>query len=73
MNLLKQFTSKRLNAIYVTKNSAPREAYLKLLTNSDLKKEINIKQFFRSPFNLCKVPSNFYDCLIVDESHRLVK
>ena len=73
MNLLKQFTSKRLNASYVTKNSAPREAYLKLLTKSDLKKEINIKQLFRSPFNLCKVPTNFYDCLIVDESHRLVK
>ena len=31
MNLLKLFTSKRLNASYVTKNSAPREAYLKLI------------------------------------------
>lgn len=73
LNLLKHFTSKRLNASYVTKNSAPREAYLKLLTKSDLKKEINIKQLFRSPFGLCKAPSNFYDCLIIDESHRLVK
>ena len=62
-----------LNASYVTKNSAPREAYLKLLSQSDLKKEVNIKQLFRSPFGLCKAPSNFYDCLIVDESHRLVK
>ena len=73
INLLKQFISKKLNASYVTKNSAPREAYLKLLTKSDLKKEINIKQLFRSPFGLCKVPTNFYDCLIIDESHRLVK
>ena len=73
INLLKQFISKRLNASYVTKNSAPREAYLKLLTKSDLKKEINIKQLFRSPFGLCKTPTNFYDCLIIDESHRLVK
>lgn len=73
LNLLKQFTLKRLNASYVTKNSAPRNAYLKLLTKSDLKKEINIKQLFRSPFGLCKVPTNFYDCLIIDESHRLVK
>ena len=79
VNLLKEFTTMKynstsgLNASYVTKNSAPREAYLKLLSKSDLKKEINIKQLFRSPFGLCKVPSNFYDCLIVDEAHRLVK
>ena len=73
LNLLKCFTSKRLNASYLTKNSAPREAYLKLLTKSDLKKEINIKQLFRSPFGLCKTPTNFYDSLIIDESHRLVK
>ena len=38
-----------------------------------MKKEINIKQLFRSPFGLCKSPSNFYDSLIVDEAHRLVK
>ncbi len=79
VNLLKEFTTlkyggaKGLNASYVTKNSAPREAYLKLLTNSDLKKEVNIKQLFRSPFGLCNAPVNFYDCLIVDEAHRLVK
>ena len=73
LNLLKQYISQGLNASYVTKNSAPREAYLKLLSKSYLKKEVNIKQLFRSPFGLCKVPSNFYDCLIVDEAHRLVK
>ena len=74
INLLKKFISSYgLNASYVTKNSAPREAYLKLLSKSDLKKEVNIKQLFRSPFGLCKAPSNFYDCLIVDEAHRLVK
>lgn len=73
VNLLKAFVTKYLNAAYVTKNSAPREAYLKLLSQSDLKKEVNIKQLFRSPFGLCHSPSNFYDCLIVDEAHRLVK
>ena len=74
INLLKNYISSiGLNASYVTKNSAPREAYLKLLSKSDLKKEVNIKQLFRSPFGLCKTPSNFYDCLIVDEAHRLVK
>lgn len=73
INLLKEFTTKSYNASYVTKNSAPREAYLKLLSKSDLKKEVNIKQMFRSPFGLCKVPRNMYDCLIIDEAHRLVK
>ena len=79
VNLLKEFTTMKagssngLNASYVTKNSAPREAYQKLLSKSDLKKEINIKQLFRSPFGLHSLPNNFYDCLIVDEAHRLVK
>lgn len=73
INLLKDFIVKNLNASYVTKNMAPREAYLKLLSKSDLKKEVNIKQLFRSPFGLCNSLSNFYDCLIVDEAHRLVK
>ena len=73
INLLKEFTTKGLNASYCTKNSAPRQAYLTLLTKSDLKKQVDIKALFRSPFGLCKVPANAYDCLIVDEAHRLVK
>ncbi len=73
INLLNEFTQQKLNASYVTKNSAPREVYLNLLANSDLKKAVNIKQLFRSPFGLSHVPENAYDCLIVDEAHRLVK
>ena len=72
VNLLKEFITKGLNASYCTKNSAPREAYQKLLAKSDLKAQVNIKQLFRSPFGLCNVPRNFYDCLIIDETHRLV-
>jgi thymidine kinase len=34
---------------------------------------VNIKQLFRSPFGLSNCANNFYDCLIVDEAHRLVK
>lgn len=73
VNLLNEFIKKGLNASYCTKNSAPREAYQKLLTKSDLKAQVNIKQLFRSPFGLSDASSNFYDCLIVDEAHRLVK
>lgn len=72
VNLLKEFITKGLNASYCTKNSAPREAYQKLLAKSDLKAQVNIKQLFRSPFGLCNASPNFYDCLIVDETHRLV-
>ena len=73
VNLLMEYINQSLNASYVTKNSAPREAFLKLLTKSDAKKLVNIKQLFRSPFNLSKCDINGYDCLIVDEAHRLVK
>lgn len=47
LNLLKHFSSKRLKASYVTKNSAPREAYLKLLTKSALKKKFKINKCSR--------------------------
>lgn len=73
VNLLMEYINQSLNASYVTKNSAPREAFLKLPTKSDAKKLVNIKQLFRSPFGLSKCESNIYDCLIVDEAHRLVK
>lgn len=72
VNLLKEFITKGLNASYCTKNSAPREAYQKLLAKSDLKAMVNIKQLFRSPFGLSNATQNFFDCLIVDETHRLV-
>jgi hypothetical protein len=73
VNLLMEFISQQLNTSYVTKNSAPRNAFLTLLTHSDVKKKVDIKQLFRSPFNLASCPQNAYDCLIVDEAHRLVK
>ena len=72
VNLLKEFIVKGLNASYCTKNSAPREAYQRLLSQADLKAQMNIRGLFRSPFGLCNLPKNYYDCLIVDETHRLV-
>lgn len=72
VNLLNEFIQQGYNASYCTKNSAPREAYQRLLSKSDLKAQVNIKQLFRSPFRLCNMAPNFYDCLIVDEAHRLV-
>lgn len=58
---------------YLTKNSAPRKVYLKMLARGDLKKQVAVEELFRSPFGLHSLPENFYDCLLVDEAHRLVK
>lgn len=73
INLLQELISRGLFTSYVTKNSAPREAFLKLLGKDDLMLGVKIKSLFRSPFGLSKSPNNAYKCLIIDESHRLVK
>ena len=73
VNLLMEYISQSLNASYVTKNSAPREAFLKILTGGNAMTLAEIRQLFRSPFGLSKCDENGYDCLIIDEAHRLVK
>ena len=73
VNLLMEFIGQSLNASYVTKNSAPRNAFLTLLSKGNVRTAVDIKQLFRSPFGLSKCDTNLYDCLIVDEAHRLMK
>ena len=73
VNLLMSMINKSLNAAYVTKNSAPRQAFLSLLSGNKAQSLVDIEHLFRSPFGLNKCGSGVYDCLIVDEAHRLVK
>ena len=73
VNLLMHFIISSCNAAYVTKNSAPRQAFLSILSGNRAEGLADINQLFRSPFGLSQVPANSYDCLIVDEAHRLVK
>ncbi len=73
VNLLMHFITCSCNAAYVTKNSAPRKAFLSILSGNKAENIAEISQLFRSPFGLSQVPANSYDCLIVDEAHRLVK
>lgn len=73
VNLLMHFITSACNAAYVTKNSAPRQAFLSILSQNKAENMAEISQLFRSPFGLASVPANSYDCLIVDEAHRLVK
>lgn len=73
VNLLMHFITCACNAAYVTKNSAPRQAFLSILSGNKAENVAEICQLFRSPFGLSQAPANSYDCLIVDEAHRLVK
>ena len=73
VNLLMHFITCSCNAAYVTKNSAPRQAFLSILSGNKGENYAEIRPLFRSPFGLYQVPTNAYDCLIVDEAHRLVK
>ena len=73
VNLLMHFITCACNAAYVTKNSAPRQAFLSILSGNKAENIVEISQLFRSPFGLSQAPANSYDCLIVDEAHRLVK
>ncbi|MCR5841232.1 MAG: DUF2075 domain-containing protein [Bacteroidales bacterium] len=73
VNLLMHYILCNCNVAYVTKNSAPRQAFLSILSGNKAENIADISQLFRSPFGLSKVPANSYDCLIVDEAHRLVK
>lgn len=73
VNLLMHYLLCECNAAYVTKNSAPRQAFLSILSGNRADGIADICHLFRSPFGLSNVPVNGYDCLIVDEAHRLVK
>lgn len=73
INLLMHFITCACNAAYVTKNSAPRQAFLSILSKNKAENIAEIGALFRSPFGLSQIPANSYDCLIVDEAHRLVK
>ncbi len=73
VNLLMHFITCACNTAYVTKNSAPRQAFLSILSGNRADNIADINQLFRSPFGLSQVTSNSYDCLIIDEAHRLVK
>ncbi|MBR5906702.1 MAG: DUF2075 domain-containing protein [Bacteroidales bacterium] len=73
VNLLLHLLLSNCNAAYVTKNSAPRQAFLSILSHNKAEGIADICPLFRSPFGLSSVPADAYDCLIVDEAHRLVK
>ena len=69
INLLVELTRRQLVAQYVTRNSAPRVVYEAKLTNSF--KKSHISNLFSGSGSYHSVEKNIFDCLIVDEAHRL--
>ena len=70
INLLSSILQMEKNAIYVTKNSAPRNVYLEKLVQGNYKKKA-IDFLFRSPEIFYALDTNSFDCILVDEAHRL--
>lgn len=69
INLLVELTKREMVAQYVTRNSAPRLVYEAKLTSSF--KKSHISNMFSGSGGFHAVEANIYDCLIVDEAHRL--
>jgi len=69
INLLVELTKRELVAQYVTRNSAPRLVYEAMLSGAF--KKTRISNMFRGSGSYYSAEVNNYDCLIIDEAHRL--
>ena len=70
INMLVAILNMNQNVMYVTKNSAPREVYRKKLTEGKYRKAY-IDNLFKGSGSFTEAISDDFDCLIVDEAHRL--
>lgn len=70
INMLVAILNMDQNVMYVTKNSAPREVYRKKLTDGKYRKAY-IDNLFKGSGSFTEAISDVFDCLIVDEAHRL--
>jgi len=69
INLLVEITKRELVTQYVTRNSAPRLVYEARLTGAFTR--THIANMFSGSGSYHSVETDSYDCLIVDEAHRL--
>ncbi len=69
INLLSELTQRNQLVQYVSKNSAPRQVYLKKLKG--IFKKSSIDNMFKGSGNYTEAPNNMAGTLIVDEAHRL--
>ncbi|MFB5195279.1 DNA/RNA helicase domain-containing protein [Neobacillus sp. KR4-4] len=69
INLLVNLINKGLMALYVSKNSAPREVYASKLKGTVRKTEID--NLFKGSGSFTESKLNEFDVIVVDEAHRL--
>ncbi|MBQ6271673.1 MAG: DUF2075 domain-containing protein [Clostridiales bacterium] len=69
INLLAELTQKNQMVQYVSKNSAPRDVYLRKLKGSYKKSSVN--NMFKGSGTFYDAPENMAGTLLVDEAHRL--
>lgn len=69
VNLLAELTKRDQLVQYVSKNSAPRQVYLRKLKG--IMKKSSIDNMFKGSGNYTEAPNNMAGTLIVDEAHRL--
>ena len=71
IKILNEFIQNKKLAFYVTKNSAVRNVYSKKLSG---KGNAHLKTLFLSTIKISRDrPKNQYECLVIDEAHRLPK
>ena len=70
INMLVSILNLDQNVMYITKNSAPREVYRKKLTSGKYRKAY-IDNLFKGSGSFTESLKDDFDCLIVDEAHRL--
>ena len=69
INLLARLTGNQKLVHYVSKNSAPRSVYAEKLKGYRTKSSID--NLFKGSGSYIKATPNQFDCLVVDEAHRL--
>lgn len=70
INMLVAILNANQNVMYITKNSAPREVYRKKLTEGKYRKAY-VDNLFKGSGCFTESFKDDFDCLIVDEAHRL--
>lgn len=70
INLLSAILNLSQNVMYVSKNAAPRHVYQALLKNGQFSKSF-VDHLFKGSGAFTSTFANTFDCLIVDEAHRL--
>ena len=70
INLLVDILNLSKNCLYVTKNAAVRSVYTKKLTDGKYRKTF-VDNLFKGSGSFTDCQEDVFDCLIVDEAHRL--